>query len=149
MIKHAKKLAGKVLASIFWNAHGIIFIDNLKKEKTVIKSGYYARLLKPLEQRDQEKKKDAYCEKKGSFIKVMFQLTHPWKQWQKWMNWSMNCFPTLRNLQIWSPVTIFCFLTWRGDFRGRNLYQMRVSIWNLCIFWGHWTNRTVWKVSKC
>ena len=36
--------AGKVMATIFWDSHGIILIDYLQKEKTVT-GEYYASLL--------------------------------------------------------------------------------------------------------
>ena len=42
--------AGKVLVSVFWNAHGILFIDNLEKGRT-IKSEYYMALLVCLEEK--------------------------------------------------------------------------------------------------
>ena len=35
--------AGKVLASVFWDTQGILFIDNLDKERT-INSEYYIAL---------------------------------------------------------------------------------------------------------
>ena len=31
----AQQSAGKVMASVFWDAHGIIFIDYLEKGKTI------------------------------------------------------------------------------------------------------------------
>lgn len=43
VIRDAQKSAGKVLVSIFWDEHSIIFIDYLVKEKTVI-GEYYATL---------------------------------------------------------------------------------------------------------
>ena len=36
--------AGKVMTSVFWNAHGILFIEYLEKGKT-INSDYYMALL--------------------------------------------------------------------------------------------------------
>lgn len=53
--------AGKVMASVFWDAHGIIFIDYLEKGKT-INSDYYIGLLERLKaeiakKRPQMKKK--------------------------------------------------------------------------------------------
>ena len=36
--------AGKVMATVFWDAHGIIFIDFLEKGKTITRV-YYASLL--------------------------------------------------------------------------------------------------------
>lgn len=42
-----QKSAGKVTVSVFWDAHGIIFIDKLEKGKT-INSDYYMALLERL-----------------------------------------------------------------------------------------------------
>ncbi|KAL6419587.1 hypothetical protein ACFW04_011312 [Cataglyphis niger] len=39
-----QKSAGKIMASVFWDAHGILFIDYLEKGKT-INSEYYMALL--------------------------------------------------------------------------------------------------------
>ena len=41
--------AGKVMASVFWDAKGIVFIDYLQKDKT-INGEYYAKLLRELRQ---------------------------------------------------------------------------------------------------
>ena len=40
-------LAGKVMASVFWDAKDIVFIDYLQKDKT-INEEYYANLLRQL-----------------------------------------------------------------------------------------------------
>ncbi|KYB27554.1 Mariner Mos1 transposase-like Protein [Tribolium castaneum] len=55
--KKAKSVrsAGKVMASIFWDAKGILFIDYLEKGKT-INGPYYASLLDQLKQKIQEKR---------------------------------------------------------------------------------------------
>ena len=50
-----QKSAGKVLASVFWDTHGIIFIDYLKKGKT-INSDYYVALLERLKDEIAEKR---------------------------------------------------------------------------------------------
>jgi [histone H3]-lysine36 N-dimethyltransferase SETMAR len=47
--------AGKVMASVFWDAHGIIFIDYLEKGKT-INSDYYIALLGRLKDEIAEKR---------------------------------------------------------------------------------------------
>ena len=41
--------AGKVMASVFWDAKGIVFMDYLQKGKT-INGEYYAKLLRELRQ---------------------------------------------------------------------------------------------------
>jgi len=47
--------AGKVMASVFWDAHGILFIDYLEKGKT-INSEYYIKLLDRLDRVIKEKR---------------------------------------------------------------------------------------------
>ena len=39
-----QQTAGKVMASVFWDAHGVIFIDNLEKGGKIT-GAYYAGLL--------------------------------------------------------------------------------------------------------
>ena len=46
--------AGKVMASVFWDAYGILFIDYLEKGKT-INSDYHMAFLGSIERRNQEK----------------------------------------------------------------------------------------------
>ncbi|KAF7280580.1 hypothetical protein GWI33_005727 [Rhynchophorus ferrugineus] len=47
--------AGKAKASVFWDAHGIVFIDYLEKERT-INSDYYIALLHRLKDQIAEKR---------------------------------------------------------------------------------------------
>ena len=58
--------AGKVMASVFWDACGIIFIDYLLKGKT-INGEYYANLLQRLS--DEIKKKGPHLAKKKVFAR--------------------------------------------------------------------------------
>lgn len=60
-----QKSAGKVMASVFWDAHGIIFIDYLQKGQ-IINSDYYIALLERL--KDEIAKKRPHLKKK----KVLF-----------------------------------------------------------------------------
>jgi hypothetical protein len=60
-----QRSAGKVIASVFWYAHGIIFIDYLEKGQT-INSDYYIALLERLNA--EIKKKRPHLKKK----KVLF-----------------------------------------------------------------------------
>ncbi|XP_076266061.1 histone-lysine N-methyltransferase SETMAR-like [Rhynchophorus ferrugineus] len=46
--------AGKVMASVFWDAHGIIFIDYLEKGR-IINSDYYIAVIGPFEGRNRRK----------------------------------------------------------------------------------------------
>jgi hypothetical protein len=47
--------AGKVVASVFWNAEGILFIDYLEKGETITRE-YYCNLLTILDEKINEKK---------------------------------------------------------------------------------------------
>jgi histone-lysine N-methyltransferase SETMAR len=47
--------AGKVMASVFWDAEGILFIDYLEKGKTMTRE-YYSNLLKPDDEKIREKR---------------------------------------------------------------------------------------------
>jgi len=47
--------AGKVMASVFWDAEGILFIDFLEKGKT-IRGEYYSSLLTRLDEKIHEKR---------------------------------------------------------------------------------------------
>jgi hypothetical protein len=46
--------AGKVMATVFWNAEGILFIDYLEKGKTIT-GEYYTKLLTRLDEKIHEK----------------------------------------------------------------------------------------------
>lgn len=77
--------AGKVMASVFWDAHGIIFIDYLQKGQT-INSDYYIALLERLKaeiakKRPHLKKKkvlfhqdNAPCHKSGKTMAKIYEL---------------------------------------------------------------------------
>jgi hypothetical protein len=49
--------AGKVMASAFWDAEGILFIDYLEKGKTIT-GEYYSYLLTRLDEKNHEKRPD-------------------------------------------------------------------------------------------
>ncbi|CAK9809282.1 hypothetical protein ANTQUA_LOCUS5971 [Anthophora quadrimaculata] len=55
--KRAKAVlsAGKVMATVFWDSRGVIFIDYLQKGKTITRA-YYASLLDRLEAEIAEKR---------------------------------------------------------------------------------------------
>ena len=50
-----QRSAGKILVSVFWDAHGIIFIDYLEKGKS-INNDYYIALLESLKVKIAEKR---------------------------------------------------------------------------------------------
>jgi histone-lysine N-methyltransferase SETMAR len=62
--------AGKVTASVFWDAEGILFIDYLDKGKTIT-GKYYSNLLTRLCKR-----------KKSSFIRTIHPPTTVFWQWE-------------------------------------------------------------------
>jgi len=66
--------AGKVMASVFWDAHGIIFIDYLQKGRTVT-GEYYVALLDKLN--DEIKKKLIWRRKKFCTIIITHRHTCP------------------------------------------------------------------------
>ncbi|KAF7277768.1 hypothetical protein GWI33_009189 [Rhynchophorus ferrugineus] len=57
--------AGKVMASVFWDAYGIIFIDYLEKERT-INSDYYIALLDRL--KDEIAEEQPHLKKKNLLL---------------------------------------------------------------------------------
>ena len=72
--------AGKVMASVLWNAHGVLFIDYLEKGKTINSERYIGQLMRLKnaigEKRLQMKKK------KVLFTKTMRRVTSrslPWR----------------------------------------------------------------------
>jgi hypothetical protein len=60
--------SGKVMASVFWDAEGILFIDYLEKGKTLI-GEYYSNLLTRLDEKIREKR-PGLQNKKKSFIRT-------------------------------------------------------------------------------
>ena len=67
--------ASKVLASVFWDAQAILFIDYLEKERT-INSDYYIALLMRLKEEIVKKNGYRWKIKKCSFTKTMHCITN-------------------------------------------------------------------------
>jgi len=65
--------AGKVMASVFWDAEGILFIDYLEKGKTITRE-YYSSLLTRLDEKIREKRPG--LQKKKIYL-LSGQCTHP------------------------------------------------------------------------
>jgi hypothetical protein len=72
--------AGKVMASIFWDAEGILFIGYLEKGKTIT-GEYYSNLLTRLDEKIREKKNPVYKRKISSFIRTLHLPTKVF--WQR------------------------------------------------------------------
>ena len=85
-------LSSKVLASIFWDAQGIFFIDYFEKVRT-INSEYHIALLVHLKE-EIAKKRPQIKKKKSSFTKTMHHVTSRSQRWQNYMNCTSNCFST-------------------------------------------------------
>jgi hypothetical protein len=66
--KRSVPSAAKVMASVFWNAEGILYIDYLEKGKTITEE-YYSNLLTRLDEKICEKTPG--LQKKSSFIRTM------------------------------------------------------------------------------
>jgi hypothetical protein len=75
--------AGKVMASVFWDAEGILFIDYLEKGRTIT-GEYYSSLLTKLDEKFM--RKDPACkitkEKESSFIRTLHPPTKVFRQWE-------------------------------------------------------------------
>ena len=76
--------AGKVMATVFWDAKGIIFIDYLAKGKT-INGEYYANLLQQLND-EIAKKRPHLAKKRSAFIRITHLLTPVQLPWRKFTN---------------------------------------------------------------
>ena len=107
-----------VLASVFWNAPGILFIDNLEKGRTI--NSKYIALLVHLKEEITKKQQQMKC----SFTRTM-------QRWQNCMNCTLNCFRTHPLLQIWPPVATGCLQTSKECSRESNLAPMKKWYWRL------------------
>ena len=68
------------MASVFWDAEGILFIDYFEKGKTIT-GEYYSNLLTRLNKKFV--RKDPVCKrKKSSFIRAMHTPTKVFWQWE-------------------------------------------------------------------
>ena len=169
--------AGKVLASVFWDAQGILFIDYLEKGRYYLptpplgqdmtqgqffkrsltglnsefsfNSEYHTVLLVRLKEVIAKKKRNKRTRKKCSFTKTMHCVISRSQRWQSYMNCTMNCFSTYPILQIWPPVTTSCLQTPKECSRERDLAPMKKQYRKLRrILWPK-TNRSTKKASNC
>jgi histone-lysine N-methyltransferase SETMAR len=72
--------AGKVMAIVFWDAEGILFIDCLEKGKTIT-GEYYSNLLTKKKKKIHEKRLGLQ-KKKSSFIRTIHLPTKVFWQWE-------------------------------------------------------------------
>ena len=115
--------AGKVLAFVFWDAQGIMFIDYLEKVRT-INSEYYIALLVRLKE-EITKKQPQMKKKKVLFHQDNAPCHKPSQRWQNYMNCTSNCFCNHPILQIWSPATNGCLQISKECSRERYLAPMK------------------------
>ena len=81
--------AGKVMATVFWDSHGVILIDYLQKGKTIT-GAYYASLLDKLKAELAEN--GHICRnRKFCFTKTTHRLTPRQLPWRKSTNYGFNC----------------------------------------------------------
>ena len=95
------------MASVFWDAHGVIFIKG-----RMITGAYYASLLDRLA--DEISKKRPHLKKKILLHDDNAPSTHRTLHRQKSINWVSNRFRIHRILQTWAPATIICSQTSRN-----------------------------------
>jgi hypothetical protein len=67
-------ISRKVMASVFWVAEGILFIEYLEKKGKIITGEYYSNLLTRLDEKIRNKR-SGLQKKKSSFIRTMHQPT--------------------------------------------------------------------------
>jgi hypothetical protein len=92
-----QRSAGKVMASVFWDARGIMFIDYLEKAYT-INNEYYIALLKRLN--DEIKKKSPHLKKEKVLFHHKCCVTNQSKRRQNCMNQATNCFNTITKIEF-------------------------------------------------
>jgi hypothetical protein len=68
------------MASVFWGAEGILFIDYLEKGKTIT-GEYYSNLLTRLDEKICEKR-PSLQKKKKSFIRTLHPPTKVFWEWE-------------------------------------------------------------------
>ena len=94
---------GNFLASLFWDAQGILSIDYLEKRRTIALLMYFKE--------ENAKKWPQMKKEKCSFTKTIRHVTSRSQQWRNYMNCTSNCFHTHPILHIWAPATIGCLQT--------------------------------------
>ena len=91
--------AGKVMATVFWDSHGVILIDYLQKGKTIT-GAYYASLLDKLKAELAEKRPHLQKKKILFFTKTTHRLTPQRLPWRKSTNYGLNCLTIRLTHQI-------------------------------------------------
>ena len=115
--------AGKVLAFIFWDVQGFLFIDFLEKGKT-INSEYYIALLVCLKE-EIDKKRRQMKKKKVLFHQDNAPCHKSIATMANYINCTLNWFRTHPILQIWPSATISCLQTSKECSREGDLAPMK------------------------
>ena len=121
--------AGKLLASVFWDEQGILFINYLEKGRT-INSKYYKALLVHLKE-EITPKMATNEEEKNALSPRQDCVTSRSQWWQNYRNCISNCFYTHPILQICPLVTTGCLQTSKECSRERHLVPMKKWYWKL------------------
>ena len=147
--KHPKTQcsAGKVMVSIFWDAHNIIFIEYLEKRKTIV-GKYYVTLLDKLD-KEIEKKWPHLDRKEILFYQDNAPAHSSIKAWWNWILCITNCFLIHLILQICPPAISICFLVWEDGFKERDFTPMRSSYRKRTPIIQSLTNRINPRLSNC
>ena len=114
--------ASNVLASIFWDAQGILFIDYFEKGRTINSENCIALLVSL---KEKIAKKWSQMKKKHFFTKTMQRITSWSQRCQSYMNCTSNCFRSDPILQIWLPMTTGNLQTSKECSRERDLAPMK------------------------
>jgi hypothetical protein len=117
--------AGKVMASVIWDAEGILFIDYLEKGKTITRE--YSNLLTRLDEKIHGKR-PGLQKKTSSFIRTMHLPTKVFWQWENEGICTMNCWNIHHIPQIWLPPDFFLFPKLKLFFTGQRFSSNQEAI---------------------
>ena len=102
-----QKSAGKVVASVFCDSHGILFMDYFEEGKTI--NNYYMTLLDRLSA--EIKNKRPHMQNKKVLFHQDNSPCHKSIATKANFKCILNCFPIQRILRIWLPATTTCLQT--------------------------------------
>ena len=132
-----------ISASVFWDAHGVIFIDYLEKGKTITEAYHPASLDKLVDiirkRRSHVKKKKIHFhdDNAPSYTLNIAQA--------KSMNWVSNRYRIYRIFQTWPSATIICSHTSRDGCVVGVLSRTKKLNWEQKGILEGLTNRNIWK----
>ena len=118
--------AGKVMATIFWDSHGILLIGYPQKGKTTT-GEYYASLLYRFYAILKEKR-PYLAKKKSVSTTTMHQLTRVPLQRPNYLIYATKYFLIHLIPQIWLFPIIFCFLTWKLGLEVKDFHRTKRSL---------------------